>query len=459
MQKRFILIVTLLFVALPLLAQRSNRVNYTTLMNRANAPQIFIDEIVLPNEDGNTNLSVIFRFDNDFLPYKKISPSDDIIGPEGMEYFTIVRLNSEIFKGKYSRRRSATDVGIATRDLWVDTLYTKTFEETESKGLYASGSLTNILEPGEYNYVLQLSLMENTRERNSNRQNIRIWDWEEKKSGEVYLIKEGSADSDMVLMNMNDNVLFGKDFKALVRIPNYSEDAEYTLNVHKARTVRRDTIKVESIYSKTIGSEEISSGVIPVLEQGIDPTLRFKDTEMNFTYVLLDIPNKEFENAAYMIEVTSSTAEKPIAKSFFRSYWPNMPASLLNLDIALNNMQYIVSETQLKELKSGSSKEKEEKFRAFWESRDPTPNTVYNELMTEYYRRVDYAFREFRNPGNPNGHETDQGEIYIKFGPPESTDRKFPSQGNVIEVWEYPNRTFVFEQSSGFGDFVLRGTD
>lgn len=459
MQKRFILVITILLFALPLLAQRSNRVSYTSLMNRANAPQVFIDEIVLPTEDGNTNLSLIFRFDNDFLPYKKVSPSDDIVAPEGMEYFTIVRLNSEIYKGKYSRRRSATEVGTATRDLWIDTLYTKTFEDTESKRMYASGSLTNTLEPGEYNYVLQLSLMENTRERNSNRQNIRIWDWEKKPFGEVYFVKSESSEGNMPLMNMNESVLFGKDFKTLVRIPNYSSDSDYTLNVYKAKMGRRDTTKSESVYSKTIEHSNITTGVIPALTDGKEPTLMFEDSELGFSYVLVSIPNKEFENSAYVLEVTSSDSEKPVAKSFFRSYWPDMPASLLNLDIALNNMQFIVSETKLKELKSGSSLEKEEKFRAFWDSRDPTPNTVYNELMTEYFRRVDFAFREFRNPGNPNGHETDQGEVYIKFGPPESKDRRFPSKGNVIEVWEYSHRTFVFEQTSGFGDFVLKGAD
>ncbi len=459
MHKRFILVITLLLFALPLLAQRSNRVSYTNLMNRANAPQVFIDEIVLPTEDGNTNLSMIFRFDNDFLPYKKISPSDDIVAENGYEYFTIVRLNSEIYKGKYSRKRSATEVGTATRDLWTDTLYTKTFEDTESKNMYASGSLTNSLEPGEYNYVLQLSLMESTRERNSNRQNIRIWDWEKKPFGEIYYVKNDASVGNMPLMNMNESVLFGKDFKALIRIPNYSADTEYTLNVNKATMGRRDTTKAESVYSKTIAHSDVNSNVIPVLTEGKDPTLRFTDSELGFSYVLVSIPNKEFENSAYIIEVTSSDSDKPVAKNFFRSYWPNMPASLLNLDIALNNMQFIISEAQLKELRSGSAKEKEEKFRAFWESRDPTPNTVYNELMTEYFRRVDFAFKTFRNPGNPNGHETDQGEVYIKFGPPDSKDRRFPSKGNVIEVWEYPNRTFVFEQTSGFGDFVLKGAD
>ncbi|GAB5409049.1 MAG: hypothetical protein BalsKO_14140 [Balneolaceae bacterium] len=454
MLKRLFKLFAILSLATPILAQRSNKVSYVNLANRANAPQIFIDDIILPTEDGKASLSLIFRFDNDFLPYKKISPSDDIAAPKDMQFFTIARLNSEIFMGKASRRNSSS-VETVSRDLWSDTLFTKTFEETESKNLYASGSLSNTLDPGTYNYVLQLSLMENTRDRNSSRQNVRIWDWENKPTGETYIIKEKTSDDRLKLMNLNDNVLFGKDFMMLVRIPKYSDENEYSLEVFKARPNRKDTLKAETVYSSTISNQQVQNGVIPILSKGEEPSLSFEETDMNFDYVLLSIPNSTFENSAYVIEIKSSGSEKPLVKSFFRSYWQNMPASLLNLDIAIENMKFIVNEEEIKRLKSGNDQEKEKKFRAFWDSKDPTPNTVYNELMAEYYRRVDFAFKEYRNPGNPIGYESDQGEIYIKFGPPDSKDRQFPTNGKVLEVWTYPKRTFLFEKTTGFGDFVL----
>lgn len=458
MQKRFFLIIGFLVITAPLLfAQRSNRVSYVNLINRANAPQIFIDDILLPTEDGKANLSLIFRFDNDFLPYKKISVSNNITAPNGMQYYTIARLNSEIYKGKADRRSSNLET--ATRDFWIDTLYTKTFEETESKSLYASGSLTNTLDPGLYNYVLQLSLMESTEERNSNRQNVRIWDWNKKPFGEIYLIKEKTIDDKLVLMNMDDNVLFGKDFMMLVRIPNYSADNEYNVTISKARPGRRDTTKAEAVYSSELSNQSVMRGIIPQLTSGKEPAITYKDSENGYDYVLVSIPNSGFENASYIVEVVSSDQEKPVAKSFFKSYWRDMPASLLNLDVAIDNMKFIVSEAELKRLKSGDGKEKEQKFRTFWETKDPTPGTVYNELMAEYFRRVDFAFKEYRNPGNPNGHETDQGEVYIKYGPPTKKDRRFPTNGDVVEVWTYPNRTFVFQKTTGFGDFVLKATD
>lgn len=457
MKRSFLLLFFFLFISLSATAQRSNQVSYVNLINRANAPQIFIDDLVLPAENGEASLSIIFRFDNDFLPFKKITDTDEIEAPDGMKYFTIASLNAEIFEGR-SKRRSGNDVNVASRDRWVDTLYTKTFEDTEAKDRYASGSLTNTLSPGSYNYILQLSLMESTNERSSTRQNVRIVDWDKKPTGEIIYLK-AATDSTYPLMNLGDNVLFGKDFRMMIRIPDYSERSDYSLNIYKARTSPKDTTKADQEYSVAITGENIMQHVVPSLNKGPEPGISFTETESGYTYAILDIPNKQFENAGYIVELVKDEGPEPVARSFFRSYWQNMPASLLNLDIAIEHMKFIVSESKLKELSAGSAQEKEKKFRAFWEQRDPTPDTVYNELMAEYYRRIEYAFEEFSNRGNLAGHESDQGKIYIQYGPPMSKDRQFPTNGKVVEVWKYQNRTFVFEATTGFGDFVLLGKD
>lgn len=455
MQKAILSFLVLLFSVTIVQAQKTSYIN---LVNRASAAQIFIDDLIIPTEDGKTNVSIIFRFDNDFLPYKKKTYTDDIEAPEGMDFYTIARLNSEIFKGE-SRRRQLNNSEIAARDLWIDTLYTKTFEETESKDLYASGSLTNTLEAGKYNYVLQLSLMENTNERSSNPTNLRVVDWDKKKKGEIILIKEVSENKELPLMNLSNNVLFGKDFYSLIRIPNYNPSNKYTIDISKAKVTRKDTVGTESVLNFDISTSDISENVLPSLTPGKEPSIVLSKSEQNYTYALVKIPNSTLDNSAYLLEVNSSEDTEPVAKTLFRSYWPDMPASLLNLNISIDMMKHIVSEEVLKEIKSGSQKEKEAKFREFWVTKDPSPNTIYNELMAEYYRRIDYSFREFGNRGNFDGHESDQGKVYIKYGPPVSTDRQFPTNGKVLEVWDYGNKKFVFEASTGFGDFVLLGTE
>jgi GWxTD domain-containing protein len=136
------------------------------------------------------------------------------------------------------------------------------------------------------------------------------------------------------------------------------------------------------------------------------------------------------------------------------SQWLDMPVSLYNLDIAIEMMKFIVDENQLSRLRSGSTAEKEQKFRDFWKQRDPSPNTEFNELMAEYYNRIDYAYKNFSSMQTP-GFETDQGRAYILYGPPENIERRLPADAPTREVWEYSNRTLIFEATTGFGDFRL----
>jgi GWxTD domain-containing protein len=261
------------------------------------------------------------------------------------------------------------------------------------------------------------------------------------------------------LMNLSDNVVFGENFHALVRIPRYDDETEYRIGVYRAETSRRDTTKGEQVFNRILDSEHIYHKSLPVMQAGEEPTLSIQSSDSGFTYALVEIPNETFQNSAYTLELLSGSSNKPLAKTFFRSYWADMPASLLNLDIAIDHLKFILDESQLKELKSGTPEQKEKKLRAFWDQRDPTKGTVFNELMAEYYRRIDYAFEEFSNRGNLAGHESDQGKVYISYGPPDSKDRQFPPNGKVIEIWKYGNKNFVFEASTGFGDFKLVGAE
>lgn len=465
MQKRFFLIIALLLVSVSGFAQRSRQqTDYISLINRASTPRFFLDDLVLPNEDGTSSLSILFRFDYNFLPFKKLLPEHDITGaPDNSEFYSIARLSVEIFKGRTDRgRRKVNEMEVVSRDFWADTLFAENFKQTQSNQYYASGALTTSLEPGEYNYVLQLSLSENTNERNSQRKNVHIFPWDKRRIGDVYLTQKPVQDGNktqLPLINLGENVYFGRDFYSLIHIPGFEESRTYHLNVYRALPAKRDTSRGEIVHSQIINETDFLKGQIPVLLSNASPTLEMNPSEMGITYALVKIPNSTFENAAYIIEVT--TEGQPIARRFFKSYWSNMPASLLNLDVAINHLKFLLPEKELKQMKSGSAQEKEKKFREFWAKRDPTKGTVYNELMAEYYRRIDYAFKEFGTAQNPMGQDTDQGKVYINYGPPDKKDRQFPPNGKVLEIWTYGDKKFIFENKneSGFAEFVLIGTD
>lgn len=457
MSKRLLVLFLLLGFSTSLFAQR---VSYRQLVMRSQSPTIFIDDIIIPGEEGKSTLAFIFRFNNDFIPFKKLPLNNSFNAPESAQFYSTIRLNAEIFEGKLKRREEPSANSIS-RDSWTDTLFTATFEETQSQKMYASGALSTPLNPGNYNYILQLSMMQEVNERNTQRRNVLVPDLTKKKTGEIILVRNSANQNgrrSLELMNMEKNVPFGEDFYALIRIPDYDDSAEYSLQVNRANTSRNDTTSTERIYSEPLQKEHVFTNSTVKLSVKQKPTLELLQGDHPYTYAVVRISAKSFENAPYFLSLIKKGQDKPVARTFFRSYWPDMPASLYNLNVSINMLKYILPEKELKRIDSGSDREREQKFREFWEKQDPTPNTVYNELMAEYYRRIDYAYKEFGSPEYPLGHESDQGEVYIKYGPPIDKERRFPEKGKTLELWKYPDRTFVFEATTGFGDFVLVGT-
>jgi GWxTD domain-containing protein len=100
--------------------------------------------------------------------------------------------------------------------------------------------------------------------------------------------------------------------------------------------------------------------------------------------------------------------------------------------------------------------EKLKRFKAFWKSKDPSPNTVDNEVLNEYYRRVSYANKHFKN--YLPGWKSDMGMIYIVLGPPDNVERHpFEYDSKPYEIWDYYsiNQRFYFVDETGFGDYKL----
>lgn len=127
-----------------------------------------------------------------------------------------------------------------------------------------------------------------------------------------------------------------------------------------------------------------------------------------------------------------------------------------NLDEALQQMRYILATEERRKIKKVSTKDREELFKKLWKRRDPTPDTVVNELMNEYYKRVAYSNIHFDS--FVDGWETDMGMIYIIFGAPDDIERTVLSQvQNSTEIWYYYRiqESFAFIDRDGFGNYQL----
>ena len=137
---------------------------------------------------------------------------------------------------------------------------------------------------------------------------------------------------------------------------------------------------------------------------------------------------------------------------------PGLSGFVNNVENSFQQMKYILTNNERKKAKGKKGKELESLFLSFWKERDPTPNTSINELMEEYYIRVNYV-NEYFNMSWKEGWETDFGMIYILFGPPDRIERSnsTSTSSSIYQVWYYSrlNKQFVFKDQNGFGDYKL----
>lgn len=139
-------------------------------------------------------------------------------------------------------------------------------------------------------------------------------------------------------------------------------------------------------------------------------------------------------------------------------YFPTLAGNVVeNLDLAIRQLRYVATNSQIRYIEEGATYEQKlNRFREFWNSMDPTPNTQRNEAFEEYYSRIEYANSRFKS--YTQGWQTDMGMVYIVFGSPASVDKRqdYYNPSRVYERWIYTNsREFIFVDNNGFGDFKL----
>lgn len=162
---------------------------------------------------------------------------------------------------------------------------------------------------------------------------------------------------------------------------------------------------------------------------------------------------------AFPARLTPGQEQKSLASTnrLFSVRWRGMPKGLKDLDIAIEQLQYVARDNEVSYIQEAkTAEEKQKRFLEFWKKRDPNPNTPRNEKMEQYYVKVEYANKHFKH--YIDGWRTDMGMVYIIFGAPNNVDRHpFDNDAKPYEVWAYYelNHQFVFVDQTGFGDYRL----
>lgn len=179
---------------------------------------------------------------------------------------------------------------------------------------------------------------------------------------------------------------------------------------------------------------------------------------------LREISSAEFGPGRYEMELLlRGRRNKKLAqqRQVFDVQWSQRAVLKHDYKTAVDQISLIANSQELDKLKDLKSLEDRIRaFNEFWVGRDPTVGTARNEVKEEFYRRVDYANRQFKGLRR-EGWRTDRGRIYIMHGEPDQVD-DYPMSPSYLpyQIWHYYKGArylrFLFVDEDLDGDYRLQ---
>lgn len=318
----------------------------------------------------------------------------------------------------------------AERSVIID-VFTSVFKETNSRTLNAVRSEEFFVKPGDYDVTVVLTDKETKRKaRWSGKVSAALMDSLLSVS-DLYWIESDSLNEESDVPKVIDN------------FSNREEPATIAIDLV---SVARDTLNVTWSVSGEDG-KDIATSVQRIVPNG-------SVQRLEYVVVMKNLPVQKYTVSFEAL----GFGRREAREITFNVNIPGVPASITDLGEAIRQVKYIATAEENRRLRSASVIDREQLFREFWKRRDPTPETARNELMEEYYFRVEYSDEKYST--HRPGWETDRGRIYIMYGEPSDIERHpFESGSRPYEIWYYHNlnRRFVFVDYTGFGDYTLAG--
>ncbi len=253
------------------------------------------------------------------------------------------------------------------------------------------------------------------------------------------------------LFNLGGDVLFSQNYGFVFLSQKVFTTASYSLSKLQLDEEQKDiidtnvTTPLTLFQNQTITGSMESNNTVSLSCQGVKGS--------NIHYAVFN--GLLLRQGRYELTLTLPDSTK--IKTTFAARWQDMPVSLNDLDLATEPIQFITTKSEYSDLRKGSREARIKRFEEFWKKKDTTPLTAYNEVMHEFYRRVDFSMTAFRTLRDMNGVITDRGKIYLLYGKPGSTERLLNPDGAPREIWKYNslNKTFTFEDPSKQGNYKL----
>lgn len=265
-------------------------------------------------------------------------------------------------------------------------------------------------------------------------------------------------------LSLND---MNRNFELKIPVINYSLTDKVTISpifIHESdvRLIFSDSILSRFSNSLPFSSEKMVL-VLPFNPEAkkIFVESSNKDFEIerinsySSDFSLFDLDTLGLNEGDYFIKYNPNSKEKIP----FKVIWYDKPEYLKNVSAAIKLAEYIFDSEFTKGITSYSDESRYKELLQAWKRLDPTPNTPFNELVSEFYQRADYASISFKSLQVPDGALSDRGKIYMLYGTPKSIDRSFNPQGKAVEIWKYEgqiNHQFIFIDEEKNGNLKIK---
>jgi len=218
----------------------------------------------------------------------------------------------------------------------------------------------------------------------------------------------------------------------------FNEKIKMFLNVHsKLDSLLQVSVEV---YNKSSSTQVCD----------LDTLLVLKDQQGT---LLVNLPSQQWPEGRYEAKlVYQGKADSLIQKLPLEIIWLSKPRSLAIPEYVILPLKVILPENEYDEINSGSKEERQRKFENFWKQQDPTPGTAFNEILFEFYSRVDSVNRVWGDKRTP-GWNTDPGRIILLYGQPDEVEDNSLSPIKPYLRWTY----FLEDQTLNFTFQALEG--
>jgi GWxTD domain-containing protein len=326
---------------------------------------------------------------------------------------------------------------------WTVDVPVSDFAQTTQTRLYSLSHRTLDIDPGNYQMTIQVRDQESHRS-SQIRKSLLVTDFS----------KDSLSMSDVMLVN---RLSTDGDKRSIV--PNIAGSISYLTEGF--------FIFIELYKKVPIDSVDVSWKIFDSKKNEVVSRSQRDATTGSLTQVFFKVDSTGLHMGTYFLSV-EATAQimvdgkpatlKSTTSRTFNIRATDLPIAIVDLDKAVDQLIYIARESELSYIREATTvEEKRKRFLEFWAKRDPDPQTQRNELMDEYYARVQYANETFTH--YLEGWRTDMGMVFIRFGTPDNIERHpYDVSSKPYEIWYYyqQNRQFIFVDESGFGDYRLR---